>query len=1302
GLCSLLANAQTVATTQQAETGVAGADWLTGTDATAGVNYITIKTTPTINAQNPGTAARVITYSVTFPAADTYDLYARVRVGSGGFNDDSFYYGNGFGSKSSTNDNDWITINGLSASSYTAASDVVLGAGTAGNSVWKWINLSKFSLTGTGSEAPITFVVPAGGLTQTFQIGAREDGLQFDKLAFAPTNQYYTVANLDNGQAGSLTPPPAPYTPTGPPLANGKSKFLGGIWSPAQLNNFTAYWNQVVPSNVGKWGSVEGTRNVMNWTSLDAAYQLAKSNGFPFRMHVLIWGNQQPTWIESLSPADQLAEIKEWFAAVALRYPDIDFLEVVNEPTHDPPSSPGNGGGNYINALGGNGVTGYDWVLTSFRMARQYFPNARLMLNDYSVENSAANAARYFNVVQLLQKENLIDAVGVQAHSFSTLTATTTTLNNSLTLFASTGLPVYITELDIHGDGTTNDDATQLAEYQRLFPLFWEHPGVKGMSIFGYLPGADANSQIAYANGAERPALVWLKNYVRGTTLPCNVSLTYRLTSPAASNATNGAINLTAQGGGTANYTYQWTGPNGFTATTEDLTGVAPGTYSVVVTAPLSNCTATTQIVLAPAPDNLSFTPASGPVGTSVVITGTNLSSATAVTFNGTLATNLVVNSPTQLTVSVPAGASTGLVAVTTPGGTVASATAFSVTRPLTTWTGAAGSDWFAAGNWTGGVPSAATDALLAGGSPAYPTIASGTASVFNLIIAPGATFGQTAGTLNLAGNLTNQGTFAPAGGTVATVGDATQTLGGSSPLALYNLTVGAAGAALGTATSVQRQLTLTGNLTSTGQTLTLRSSVSGGVATDALVVNSGGGVVGPVTVQRAIDPSLNAGLGYRHFSPPVSGPAVASLATAGFKPLVNAAYNSAAAPGTVQPFPTVYGYNDSRLSLTNAMSSFDKGFYSPDALSSALTVGRGYTVNIAASEVVNFQGQLNNGDFVMPLTSTRPTYADGGWQLLGNPYPAPLNYALVSGGDRGNLENAIYVYSSTSQYAGQYRSYVNNVGNPILPSGQAFFMRVAAGQSAGSLVLRNTQRLTEPSGTTFQRTAAETRPLVQLTLQGAARPLLDEATVYFEQGATADFDGAYDAEKLPNPTGLNLSTTQAGHQFSINGQAVLDPSPRVVPLAVGVPTASTYTLTASQLLNLSNRLVYLRDVQLGTLTNLRQQPTYSFTVANVATLNTSRFELVFSPQQTLATAPAALAQQVAVYPNPAHTQVTIELPAGLSRQPATAVLLDALGRVVRQQVLPTSLSSHAFALPGVGPGLYSLRLTTEAGTVVK
>ena len=114
----------------------------------------------------------------------------------------------------------------------------------------------------------------------------------------------------------------------------------------------------MTPENGGKWGSVEGTRDVMNWTQADAAYALAKANGFPFKWHTLVWGNQQPNWIDDLPPAEQLEEIREWYAAIAARYPDIDQIEVVNEPLHDPPCTRANGGGGYIDALGGRGTAG--------------------------------------------------------------------------------------------------------------------------------------------------------------------------------------------------------------------------------------------------------------------------------------------------------------------------------------------------------------------------------------------------------------------------------------------------------------------------------------------------------------------------------------------------------------------------------------------------------------------------------------------------------------------------------------------------------------------------------------------------------------------------------------------------------------------------------------------------------------------------------------------------------------------------------------------------------------------------------
>ncbi|WP_035562859.1 FG-GAP-like repeat-containing protein [Hymenobacter sp. IS2118] len=87
----------------------------------------------------------------------------------------------------------------------------------------------------------------------------------------------------------------------------------------------------------------------------------------------------------------------------------------------------------------------------------------------------------------------------------------------------------------------------------------------------------------------------------------------------------------------------------------------------------------------APAPTIASFTPGNGPVGTSVIITGTNFTGATALTFNGTAAPGFVVNSATQITVSVPTGATTGVIGVTTAGGSASSASSFTVTVPAPT-----------------------------------------------------------------------------------------------------------------------------------------------------------------------------------------------------------------------------------------------------------------------------------------------------------------------------------------------------------------------------------------------------------------------------------------------------------------------------------------------------------------------------------------------------------------------------------------------------------------------------------------
>lgn len=162
----------------------------------SGATNITIATTG--GGDSPGSDGRVATYSVTFPAAGTYFLYARVNVGAGAFNDDSFFYGASFGPKSATTGTDWITVNGLAGGSvgFTNSTDVVTGGGSGpGTGAWKWINLSQYN----DLEAGVSFTVPAGGLTQTFQVGGREDGLYLDKFVFGPSDLALTVSNLDSG-----------------------------------------------------------------------------------------------------------------------------------------------------------------------------------------------------------------------------------------------------------------------------------------------------------------------------------------------------------------------------------------------------------------------------------------------------------------------------------------------------------------------------------------------------------------------------------------------------------------------------------------------------------------------------------------------------------------------------------------------------------------------------------------------------------------------------------------------------------------------------------------------------------------------------------------------------------------------------------------------------------------------------------------------------------------------------------------------------------------------------------------------
>lgn len=310
--------------------------------------------------------------------------------------------------------------------------------------------------------------------------------------------------------AGALVPSPAPVSAQ---MASGKEKFLGNIVADDVPADFGTYWNQITPENSTKWESVEGTRDRMDWATADAAYDYTRQHGYRFKFHTLVWGSQYPRWItdSGLTPEQQRAEVEEWMRLAGERYPNTWAVDVVNEPLNAPAP--------FRAALGGEGATGWDWVITSFQLARKYFPGAVLLLNEFGTENDADARRRYKDIIDILKARGLIDGVGIQAHYFDTDRMNAGSVTLMLDDYATLGLDLYISELDITGGG---DESVQRDKYADVFPAMWNHDSVKGITFWGYLWGRTwrRNTGLVGADGTERAAMVWLKRFLEDPATP--------------------------------------------------------------------------------------------------------------------------------------------------------------------------------------------------------------------------------------------------------------------------------------------------------------------------------------------------------------------------------------------------------------------------------------------------------------------------------------------------------------------------------------------------------------------------------------------------------------------------------------------------------------------------------------------------------------------------------------------------------------------------------------------------------------
>ena len=293
-------------------------------------------------------------------------------------------------------------------------------------------------------------------------------------------------------------------------LSSNTDKFLGNITTSYNVDygkeKFYTLWNQITPENESKWDAIEGSRRgSFNFSGADNAYNYAKNHNFPFKYHCLIWGAQYPGWLNNLSTEEQYKAIEEMMDAVKKHYPDLPLIDVVNEAIAGHQPAP------YKAALGGDGKTGYDWIIKAFEMAHERWPDAILIYNDYNTFQW--QRSEFINLVKTLRDAGApIDAYGCQSHDLTDMNVTD--FKNAMNEIQSAlKMPMYSTEYDIG----TSDDALQLQRYKEQIPYMWEADYVAGVTLWGYIYGktwtTDGNSGII-KNGNDRPAMTWLREYM--------------------------------------------------------------------------------------------------------------------------------------------------------------------------------------------------------------------------------------------------------------------------------------------------------------------------------------------------------------------------------------------------------------------------------------------------------------------------------------------------------------------------------------------------------------------------------------------------------------------------------------------------------------------------------------------------------------------------------------------------------------------------------------------------------------------
>lgn len=547
-------------------------------------------------------------------------------------------------------------------------------------------------------------------------------------------------------------------------------------------------------------------------------------------------------------------------------------------------------------------------------------------------------------------------------------------------------------------------------------------------------------------------------------------------------------------------------------------------------------------------------------------------------------------------------------------------------------WTGAVDNDWFNPNNWDcGEVPTSTIDVIIPSGVTNNPLVEGGNIyPVRDITVNAGGTIvnaalGALNGTLQVHGDFENNGSILN-GPDVSFEGTTAQTITGVVTLSRLTIANPTGVSVSAGQVNVTRALNLEDGVFTPNGLVTIKSSATGTAYINDFSAGYTGSVSGDINVERFVNNTVG---GFSYLGAMVgNGP----LAISQFSDDFSTADNGSGNGVFVTPNPTC---NPNSLAGNSAYgglfdyveSNVSNCSQSGWRVRSAgnLEQGVGYAGIIPNSTTVDMTGNPNTGNKVISgLTNggNANTSGSAGFNLISNPYPSPLNWVDVANfAGNGDLDGTAYLFDATGTYQGTYQP-VNSLNNLDIASGQGFFVKVNTSNpttpfSTSITIPQSARRTTSPN---FFRGQASYDAILKLEVAGNGHK--DLTTVAFANDFTTNFDRTLDARKRYSKTGYaTLYTLTNGDNQAINALPN-DGSVTAIPVGFKPGANGTYTFEANELSSFApTALLLLEDLKTGTVQNLMEQNTYSFT----ADVNDDelRFVLHLVPEAVVATTKA-------------------------------------------------------------------------------